>query len=399
MGAALVLGLLTAFGLADTGSVPVMLDRLGPADLLVVRDPMGSRPVRVLLATRIAVAPDRARKVLIDPASYRKAMPSFRRVEVKTEHQREPGVTDLDIAWELDVPVSNLKGRLWLMPQDHGVDIELSDGDFAPGFFKITVTKDPAAHAGQSLLTVEGHADLRHTSWVLRQLAQHSTLAEPAMMVAASYVLLKALAIYIERGRYERPSAAMAPPDISRLHDGRVWKAAAVVSQPKTALAAVRSLGDGRLASVEVALPVAATVGAATSRRGRPELFRALPGWKKVSLESTRPDECKDVSALCWAVETNMPLFKLDGTWKIWLRPWRARMVAGETKDAVMAVDILPGRSDDTSTLVLSQQPRIGRAGYVARKLIAAEPLLEHGLSLALTLLDAVALVPALEKP
>jgi hypothetical protein len=36
--------------------------------------------------------------------------------------------------------------------------------------------------------------------------------------------------------------------------------------------------------------------------------------------------------------------------------------------------------------------------GYVPRKLIAAEPYLEHGLALALTLVEAVSLGPALEK-
>jgi hypothetical protein len=46
---------------------------------------------------------------------------------------------------------------------------------------------------------------------------------------------------------------------------------------------------------------------------------------------------------------------------------------------------------------VVSQHPRIEQTGFLARKLIAAEPLLEHGLSLALTIVEAVSLAPALE--
>jgi hypothetical protein len=47
---------------------------------------------------------------------------------------------------------------------------------------------------------------------------------------------------------------------------------------------------------------------------------------------------------------------------------------------------------------VVSQHPRLDRAGILPRKLIEAEPFLEHGLSLALTIVEAVSLVPALER-
>jgi hypothetical protein len=63
-----------------------------------------------------------------------------------------------------------------------------------------------------------------------------------------------------------------------------------------------------------------------------------------------------------------------------------------------MAIDVLPAKPSGRSTLVLSQHPRLDMAGDVARKLIAAEPFLEHGLALALTLVEAVSLGPALEK-
>ena len=70
----------------------------------------------------------------------------------------------------------------------------------------------------------------------------------------------------------------------------------------------------------------------------------------------------------------------------------------GDGKGALMALDILPGKLPNRAIVVLSQHPRIDKAGYVARKLIAAEPLLEHGFTLALTLVDAVALGSALAK-
>ncbi len=100
---------------------------------------------------------------------------------------------------------------------------------------------------------------------------------------------------------------------------------------------------------------------------------------------------------MCWSVESNLPFFALGGTWKIAAQPWRARMVAGDTRGAVLGLDFLPRSSKGGTTLVLSQHPRIDQAGYLPRKLVAAEPFLEQGLALALTIVEAVSLAPALD--
>ena len=46
---------------------------------------------------------------------------------------------------------------------------------------------------------------------------------------------------------------------------------------------------------------------------------------------------------------------------------------------------------------VFSLHPRIETTGYLPRKLIEAEPLLEHGLAVGLAYVDAMALLRALE--
>jgi hypothetical protein len=60
-----------------------------------------------------------------------------------------------------------------------------------------------------------------------------------------------------------------------------------------------------------------------------------------------------------------------------------------------MGLDLLP--SGAGTAVVLSLYPRLERAGYVPRKSIASEPLLEHGLSLGLALVDAITLVRTLD--
>jgi hypothetical protein len=231
-----------------------------------------------------------------------------------------------------------------------------------------------------------------------RQLVRRSPLAEPAMTVAAAYVMLKSLARLAEDVSAGRPSAALAPPESSSFAGERTGTAALAFPRARGLLAAVRSRPDGRLAGVEVAVPASARAGQRAKGGLRPELFSALPGWKKIELVSETPDTCQDPGASCWAVQTNLPLFSLDGTWKIRPRPWRARMVAGDREGALMGIDVVSAKKPAGLAVVLSEQPRLDRAGFVARKLVAAEPYLEHGLALALTLADAASLVPALER-
>ena len=394
--AVLTLCLAGAWGLASPETVIATLDRVGAGDLVLLNDPLGTRPVRVLLATRTTAAASKVRAMLTDPASYGRAMPSFRRIDVLGTRTRGPGVTDLEIAWELEVPLWNLQGKLWLKPQPDGVDLELADGDFAPGLFHIRAREDGAA---RTVLVIEGFANVREANWATRRLAKRSPLAEPAISVAATYVLLKALAQQAERGAYMRPSGPLVAPSLATLYGVPVGAAAEAFSAAHQVLAVVRSRADGRLARVEVAVDAAASEAVVSVRRTQPQVFTSFPGWHKVTPSSDKPDECRDTTASCWIVESNLPFFSLDGTWKIWPRPWRALTVLGDGQGAIMALDVLPGKVADHSTVVLSQHPRMDKAGYVARKLIAAEPFLEHGLALALTLIDAVALAPALARP
>jgi hypothetical protein len=400
-GLTLVLWLAAAPNLASAEDVSAALHRLGAADLVLVNDPAGARPARVLLATRVAVSAEDVRTVITDPSAYGKAIPSFRRVEVVAKLEREPGIADMEVAWELEVPLRNLRGKLWLRPQENGVDLQLSEGDFAPGLFHLSARKEKPGGNVESVLTIEGFANVRDVNWATRQIAQRSPIAEPAITVAAVYVLLKSLARLAEGTSPARPGAAMAAPEPSSLNGGALaGQTVNATAQSKKVLAAVRSRADGRLSRVEVAVHVSAPADQVTRRTMQPKPFVHMPGWKKITPVSGKPDECKDTAALCWKVDTNLPVFSLDGTWKIRPRPWRARMVAGDSKGAVMGIDVVPATPNPSggSTLVLSQHPRLDMAGYVARKLIAAEPFLEHGLALALTLVEAVSLGPALEK-
>lgn len=396
MTAGLVLGLWLAVGLAGPDEVSATLDQLGGADLVLMNDPAGARPVRVLLATKVPVPVERLRQVVSDVGSYRKAMPSFRRTDVLAKRPRGAKVTDLQVAWELEIPGSNLAGKLWLRPQEQGVDLEMADGDFSPGIFHVRALPAAGGKPG-AILSIDGYANLGDAHWALHKLVHRSPLVEPVMTVAATYVMLRALAALADNASPARPSGAMSAADVTSLQGTGTGQAAGLLTVQPKVVAAVHRRADGRLARVEVGVPVASAPEDASGKSLHPEAFRALPGWKKVTSVSTYPDECKEPGATCWAVEGNLPMFAIGGIWRVSPQPWRARMVAGDAKGAVLGLDFVPGRGKAHTTLVVSQHPRIEQTGFLARKLIAAEPLLEHGLSLALTIVEAVSLAPALE--
>jgi hypothetical protein len=397
-------------GLASGDDLSAALDRLGGADLVLMNDPRGPRPVRVLVATKVAAPADKLRQVLADSASYRKAMPAFRRTDIVSRRLGPSDGTDLEMSWELEVPAWNLSGKLWLRPEPQGVALELTEGDLAPGLFHLkaiparpspprTLKKGEKAESAEcSMLVIEGHANVRDANWAMRKLVARSPLVEPVMTVSAAYVMLKSLQGLAERGVHTRPSGIMSAPEISSLQVGETGRAANALASAPAVFAAVRRRADGRLGRIEVALSVAGAPEDASGKSLHPESFLAIPGWKKVTPMCGYPDECKDSAATCWAVETNLPFFAVGGTWKITPEPWRARMVAGDTQGAVLGLDFLPGQARGRTTLVMSQHPRMDQAGFVPRKLIEAEPFLEHGLALALTVVEAVSLVPVLEK-
>ena len=162
--------------------------------------------------------------------------------------------------------------------------------------------------------------------------------------------------------------------------------------QAPALLAAVRSRGNGRLSVVQILALSRIKPGVAASLVAQPQTWQALPGWHKV-IPAKPAGDCSN--ATCWKVDAGFPFLDLDATWKIATQPWRALALAGACQGAEMGLDLLP--SGAATAVVLSLYPRVEKAGYVPRKSIDSEPLLEHGLSLGLAVVDTISLVRALD--
>lgn len=366
---------------------------------LVVFDPPPTNRVRI--AARIAAPAARVRALLDNPASYRAALPELIKAEVVAQVAQPPLQTpDLLLAWELEVPLWNLKGRLWLRARGDVITLELLDGDLAPGAFVWSVypepTFGPAAASGgepRTLLVLAATANVANANVVTRQVSRRAALAAPAMTVTAAWVLLRAMALAVTDARAPRwPHGPPAPPAPAELADDRVVTAASVLSDPPV-LGWVASRADGRLRTVALSLTAGASPARAAAQLREGARWRALPGWRRIELRAAAPGHA------LWRVDASFPFVDFDADWAVDLgEPLAARAAAGDTAGAAWSWLVRPGPAPERSRLAFVSYPRIEKTGYLPRKLIAAEPLLEHALSLALAYVDAVALSATLGR-
>lgn len=364
----------------------------GPADLREALRTLPERsdlvllePGAVTVATRVRAAPRVVRAVLLDPSAYTEALPSLVRADVVATRvpAAHPDRIDRRVAWELEIPLFNLEGRMWVRPiGDLDVEMVLEGGDLAPGRFVLHILPD----GDGAVLVVHGAANLRGANWLFRRMVAKSPLAEPAMTAAAAYVLARATAERAEHPtdpKARRPRAPSTPPGAPAL-DGRPLAAPALAALRGGRIAAmVQRLPGGSLSGAHVAVPTSAGADAVLGLLAAPAGWRRFPGWRHVEMQGTRV-----------AIDADLGLCDLDAEWETTPGPpTRARAVRGATRGAALALDAFPDGGGSVG--VLSLAPRLEAAGWMPRRFIRAEPLLEHGLALALAYVDAMSLIPA----
>jgi hypothetical protein len=382
--------------LASLGARPAAADELaqaleaaGDGDVMAFELPAAPGAARVRGATRVRAPAATVAAVLMDAGRFGVLLPSLARHE-EVARRGEARV----VAWELEIPLFNLEGTLELRPRANGVELALIDGDLAPG--RVVFEAAPRADGGATL-TVDARIDVRKSSWFLRKVMARSPWGEPAAVSAAIYAALRATALRAEHARDAttfRPTAALAAPTPG------VPDARALFSPPLARLAArgaaaiVTSTPGGRLAGVAVGVPAREGRAALGARLSDPRSWTAFPGWVVV-----RPMPPKSGTPATVVVEDSIPFVELDATWTALAgrpRAWTA--VAGASQGAWFGWQ-LAERDDAAPVVVLTAHPRLDRTGSIPRRFVEAEPLLEHGLALALTFVNALSATQAGGKP
>jgi hypothetical protein len=363
-------------------SVAVALAAALPAgaatDVVLIDHPSTPRAPRVHAATPVGAPPATVKAVLLDTGHYRAIIPGLVRLEVAPA---AAGAKSL--AWELEIPLFNLSGRLVLRERPDGVEMELTEGDLSPGHIVFTVLP----RAGGSALAVDAQLDVAHSTWLLRYIMAKSPVGQPAALMASTYVALRAVALRAERpgdARAWRPGAAMAPPP-TWVPDARPLAAPALAPlRARGAVGVITRQPSERLGGVALALSIPAPIATVATRLHDPQSLRAFPGWREVRI---RPGPHGPGAE----VEDDLPLADFDATWAAEAGPlarWTA--TAGATSGARIGWEIFPGGTSNDTLAALLLYPRLETTGRLGRRSIASEPLLEGGMSAALAFADLV---------
>jgi hypothetical protein len=364
----------------------------GATDLLVIAQPSAPDAPRAWGATRVAASPAAIKDVVLDPAHYRALIPAL----IKSELERSTGGAPI-VDWELEIPLFNLSGRMALHNRPDGVTIELFEGDFAPGRLSFTVASDAR---GGATLVVDAVLDVKRSSWLLRRIIKRSPVGEPAALTAATYVALRAVALRAEHPRASdawRPSAPAVAPASWKPDPRPLASDLLAPLRARGVVALVARVAAEHLGGVAAAVTLNAPAPAVSATLHAPTSWRAFPGWEtiKVSPGPNGPGaEVKD----------NLPLVDFDASWTAQAGS-AARWVAtaGATRGARLGWDVYPSGASAggvaRTIAALTLYPRLETTGSIARRFIAAEPLLEEGLSAALAFVDVAGVKDALVTP
>jgi hypothetical protein len=299
------------------------------------------------------------------------------------------------VGWEVEVPLFNLSGTLVINERPDGAEIQLRDGDFAPGRLTFMATPRPG---GGSTLLVDAQMDIRNAGWLIRRLVKLSPAGEPAALAAAAYVTLRAVGLRAENagsGGARRPAGTPAPPPVWSPSPRALADEKLAALRAHGAVALVARTWSQRLAGVAVATTLGVPAPNALGRLRDPGSWRAFPGWQTIE-PRVGPN---GVGA---KVEDNLPFVDLEATWIA--EPgnsprWTA--TDGVTTGARLGWEVYPldpsANAGAPTLMALMMYPRLETTGRLARKAIASEPLLEHGLAVAVAFADLTAMKTALE--
>jgi hypothetical protein len=351
-----------------------------------------------LVVTRVRAPAAAIGAVLLDPARYHEALPPLLRADVvATRPGRGTFGPERQIAWELEFPFFNLKGKAWLSRQADTIELALVEGAFAPGALRVGLVQ--AADRRATIMTSAVRIEPRSANWIIRRVVGHDPWAETAMTAAAGWVLTRAVALLAEAGPGQappRPAGPLAPPGVSRLDGAALAGARQVLGRDAGVVATVRRAPSGRLAWISAAVSMRGAPAEVEPRLAAPETWRSFPGWKSVT--RSKPDPGAPAGQIDFEVTDDVAFVDLDAIWRVPAgQPARAKAVEGAIAGAVLRWQAFPGATATTTTAILSQHPRLDVAGFIEKRMIATEPLLEHAFALALTYADVVAVAATLD--
>jgi hypothetical protein len=229
----LSLALCAASARAETKAQTERLDGLSKADLAQLEPELARGPVALIefadmerdqlpavnIAVPISASAETVARVLTDPASFPRFMPTVDRVDIVAKHDNSV-VYD----WAFNLAVLRMRGRnqMTIYPgrgADNGrstrVTIDSLDGDLGRGRMLFRV--QPSGQS-DSLLVVSLRLDLREANYIARQVAK----AGRSVNRSANIALAFSMALHTQLEAERQDKRTRAPHELSTLHKPNV---------------------------------------------------------------------------------------------------------------------------------------------------------------------------------
>ncbi len=141
---------------------------------------------QVAILTEVSAPSDKMKKIVASPAKYPEFIPNFAEQKVTAK-----GSNQLDMQWELEVPLVNLEGRsLMTIEKDGSVDVTAVSGDIKRGRWR---WEFHSLGQGKTIPIHYAYSDVRESSWVTRALIEREPSFEHGIVIASGTVALTAM--------------------------------------------------------------------------------------------------------------------------------------------------------------------------------------------------------------
>ncbi len=349
------------------------LEAMGPmlrhGEVALIESTREGRQKQVTIMALVAAPPELVHDIFVRPEDY----PKFVRNMDKSQVTRRPDgtlVQDFQIGYTL----THFEATYLYKPHPDGsVDVEAidpnDDGVFRWEFYRVP---------GGTVLVMYGYTDVLHSNGFVHSIIDRMPSMEHGMAVTAQLAYVRAIKAEAERrakpGSFPPLDAkAKAPGFDFLLKRGKV--------------AVIRSDRDGRLSDVSIVdriwAPRAKVEAALLSPADYVKFIEGLKMSKEIARTAT---------AITYETDSDVPLFGWDSTFELHSDGRGgidALGVRGDLRGAHYRWD-LTGSGEATLAVFRAVQDVAAASPIVCGALLHAEPLFEHGINVALGLVQVI---------
>lgn len=354
-------------------------------ELALVESGPGGRSKQIAIMTVIAAPPEPVYDAILKVEAY----PEFLR-NMKSTRVTQRTASVVGYEWVLDLPVFDLAGHRAMRGQrPRLVEVRGTRGHFRSSQDRWELF---AVDGGRRTLAVLYRAvEFRDAGVVLRTLTELEPSMANALNLAMGFVQVRSLRLHVEKApspSYRAPAGPLSPLGKIELGPGGVRPEVIAPLLDRGVLALVESDGEGALRQVNLWSRVQASEA---TLRGvvmeASEYARFIPTFKETKLSRLADGHYR----LEWTLD--IPLVSVAGVTDVFARADGSidmLAVSGDVKRAHWRWGFSP--QGDSTLLMHEAYSDVREASWLVEKMIAKEPLLEHGIVVASSVIGVQAI-------